>query len=1006
VRRISWSSITELVPLPGFDLWCIGIDVTDRWQAMRAMTDREALLARLIEHIPEAVFLKDGDSRWQIANHTALRAMGLEQANWYNKSDQEMAAEFPSMSKFFMACSDSDETAWRLGKPHHCDEVIVAANGDAKYFSVDKVPTLDENGHRKEMIVVARDTTQERQTAARLTASEAQYRLLADHSHDMICLHEVDGRFRFLSPSVRLLLGYDMCTLVGTDPFVLIHPKDVERIRTENYQALLKGQAQSEVEFRMLRQSGDYLWVEVTAQAVLDDQGQMASFVTVTRDVQRRKQTELALADTSAKLRAALSLNRIALFDLHVPSGVASVSPEYAELLGYHPQTFVTSHKHWLERIHPDDQSKALQPVQQWLTRWHEADQPGPFQTIQHKLGNDQVYTGEYRQRTASGEYRWFKTSVSVFEQDENGQAVRLVGTHIDINTEKKASERIELAARVFEQSREGIVLTDLDGQIIYINAAFTNITGYALSEVVQRNPRLLASGVHDARYYRTIWESLKNTGRWQGEIWNRRKSGEIFPEWLEISALNDTAGEPTHYLGMFSDLSERKAIEEQIRVLTEVDPVTSLPNRHLLQDRCLQAFLQANRGGQRVALMLIDLDRFSWVNESLGHASGDLLLREVSRRLSELLRPGDTLGRLGGDEFALLLTGNIDEPAVIECAQRLFGVCQRSAVINGETISFSFSIGIALAPDAGEDFASLMRHADSALMQAKNAGRNTWRLADVNLNNQVLERLRVESGLRRAIEQHEFVLHYQPVINLRNGSLVGAEALVRWQTPDRGLLPPGDFISVAEDTGQIEQIGAWVLAEACCQIQRWNTDRVGLPPLRIAVNVAPRQLHRDLLEAQVQQALQVSGLPPELLELELTESALIKDAEHVIATLARIKKLGVRMAIDDFGTGYSSFAYLRRFQIDTLKVDQSFVRDLLTDPDDAAIVKAIIQMARSLGLSTLAEGVESAEVGSGLRLIECDFAQGYHFSRPLAAAAFSRFEAMHSEPAALSRTE
>jgi len=975
VRRIAWSGFKELQTLAGSDLWCIGVDVTDRWQAMRANADRESLLARLVEQIPEAIFLKDGANRWQVANRTALESLGMAQADWHNKSDLDLAKEFPAMAERLEACASSDDAAWRAGVPLHFEESVVEPSGKASHFSIDKMPVFDAKGRRKELIVVARDTTQERQAAAKLTASEAQYRLLADHSHDLICLHEVDGHFRFVSPSVRVMFGYEALTLVGTDPFTLVHPNDVSRIREEHYQQFVKGMARSDVEFRMLHQSGDYLWVEVSAQAVLDDHGQVTAFVSIARDIQRRKQIEQALEETSAKLRFALSLNRIALFDLHIPTGAATVSPEYAELLGYDPQSFVTSHEQWLARVHADDKAHAMQ-------------------SIQRLLATGAALSNEHRQRAANGDYLWIKTSASVFERDDNGQPLRLVGTHRDITASKKAMERIELAAQVFDQSREGITLTDLDGSIIYINAAFTKISGYTFSEVSMKNPRTLQSGIHDANFYRVMWDAVVKFGRWQGEIWNRRKNGEIFPEWLDISVINDPAGRPTHYLGMFSDLSERKATEEQIRVLTEIDPITSLPNRHMLQDRCLQAFLQAARSDERVALMLLDLDRFSLVNESLGHATGDLLLRELAKRLTELLRPGDTLGRLGGDEFALLLTGNIDAPTVINCAQRLFAVCQQPAVIEGEPIAFTFSIGIALAPDAGEDFAALMRHADSALMQAKQAGRNTWRLADVNLNNRVLERLRIEAGLRRAIEQHEFLLHYQPVMDLRNGQVVGAEALVRWLTPDRGLLPPGDFIAVAEDTGQIEQIGAWVLVEACRQTQRWNTARKGLPPLRVAVNVSPRQLHRGLLEAQVRHALAASGLPPTLLELELTESTLIQDAENVIATLGRIKNLGVRMAIDDFGTGYSSFAYLRRFQMDTLKVDQSFVRDLLTNSDDAAIVRAIIQMSRSLGLSTLAEGVESAEVSDALKLIACDFAQGYHFSRPLPADAFASFEA------------
>ena len=443
-------------------------------------------------------------------------------------------------------------------------------------------------------------------------------------------------------------------------------------------------------------------------------------------------------------------------------------------------------------------------------------------------------------------------------------------------------------------------------------------------------------------------------------------------------------------YRGTGSDITAQKISEQKIEFLAYHDPLTGLPNRLLLQDRVQQAMAHADRTGTQLALMFLDLDNFKKINDSLGHATGDALLKEVASRLSECVRDTDTISRQGGDEFVLVLSDLPDLDATTPVLAKIMGRLQDPFDTDGNELSTSVSIGVAIYPEDGHDFETLSKKADTAMYRAKEAGRNTYRFFDEEMNAEVVEHLVIRNGLRRALERSEFILHYQPQIDLASGAVIGAEALIRWQHPEFGLVPPGRFISIAEDSGLIVPIGEWVIREACRQAMAWK--EAGLPELTMAVNLSAVQFRHGNVEQTVMKALGQSGLEPSLLELELTESILIQNVEQVLASVKRLKLLGVKLSIDDFGTGYSSLSYLKRFDIDKLKIDQSFVRDLAVDPDDAAIVNAIIQMAHSLNLKAVAEGVETPEVLQQLRNFQCDGAQGYYFSRPMPADEFARY--------------
>jgi diguanylate cyclase (GGDEF)-like protein/PAS domain S-box-containing protein len=565
------------------------------------------------------------------------------------------------------------------------------------------------------------------------------------------------------------------------------------------------------------------------------------------------------------------------------------------------------------------------------------------------------------------------------------GEAVKRVLLDRELRlAHQVAEEKLRLAERAFQNTAEGITVTDVKGNIVSTNPAFEAITGYTYEEVTGENPRFLKSGHHDDSFYREMWNTLLETGHWRGEIWNRRKNGDVYPEWLTISAVRDSHGETTHYVGVFTDISQIKEAQDQINFLAHHDALTKLPNRALFLERFEHALMHAQRENNSIALLFLDLDRFKTLNDTLGHPQGDQVLLEVSRRINRIIRASDTLARLGGDEFVLLLEEKTDAQHAAVVARKLIDMFSQPMIIGEHELVVTASIGITLFPNDGDDTDMLIRHADRAMYEAKKQGRNTYRFFTQALTEGALERLMMENNLRRAINRDELILHYQPIVNLMTQQLQGIEALVRWQHPEQGLIAPGLFIELAEEIGIIGDIGQWVLREACNQLAKW--DSLGFMVPRISVNLSAQQIDREGLIALVSQELKNSGLSPERLELEVTESMLIRNPELSRTILTELRTIGVKFAIDDFGTGYSSLAYLKLLPLDRLKIDQSFVRDIGQDANDEAIVRAIIAMSKSLGLESVAEGVEEPQQAGFLQQAGSDLAQGYLFSRPLPA--------------------
>ena len=550
----------------------------------------------------------------------------------------------------------------------------------------------------------------------------------------------------------------------------------------------------------------------------------------------------------------------------------------------------------------------------------------------------------------------------------------------------RSAEQRVRLHAAALESTRDGVMVTDLETRIVSINRAFTEITGYTEDDVLGLTPSILRSGRHGPEFYGEIWNTLSRIGHWQGEIWNRRKNGEPYSQWMSISTVRDRDGHPTHYVSVLTDITKLKQTEERLHQLAHYDPLTSLPNRLLIASRLDHALAAAKRSGRRVAVLFIDLDNFKTVNDGLGHAVGDELLTAVAQRLSGRLRGSDTLGRLGGDEFLLVLEELVEpQEAAVVATHLLESLGQPFVLTGGHEIYIQASAGISLYPDDSDTAAGLISDADAAMYQAKRSGRSTYRFYTEALTAAANSRLMMETRLRRAFEQDEFELHYQPVVRVSDSRVIGFEALVRLCPPGMDPMSPASFIPLLEETGLIVTLGEWVLRKACLQGRAWLD--AGILPGIIAVNLSPSEIRRGGVDERLRRVLEETGFPPQHLELEMTESGLMEQGEHAEAFLRSLKALGVRLSIDDFGTGYSSLAYLKRFPVDKLKIDRSFIRDIPDDRNGMQLTSTIIALARGLELNVVAEGVETQAQFDFLQAHACDAYQGWLFSPAVPAS-------------------
>jgi diguanylate cyclase (GGDEF)-like protein/PAS domain S-box-containing protein len=573
---------------------------------------------------------------------------------------------------------------------------------------------------------------------------------------------------------------------------------------------------------------------------------------------------------------------------------------------------------------------------------------------------------------------------------DDRQRAAKVVYLVFDITRQKSAEAGLRLYARVFEHTGEGILITDRDNRIVEVNAAFQRITGYGAEQLLGRNPNVLKSGLHDDAFYAAMWAELNANGFWKGELYDRTADGGVIPLLQSIAVVRDGNGEVSHYIAIVSDISHLKETQSRLDFLAHHDVLTGLPNRLLFNDRLEQAVIHARRDATRFALLFIDLDRFKYINDSLGHHVGDLVLVEVARRLSNLVRRSDTVARLGGDEFVVLLERIGDATDAQQLAAKIVGTMTQPFELEGRDLHLGCSVGYALFPEDGPDAIPLLKNADAAMYRAKESGREGVARFSSELSDQVDERIGLETALRVALRQRQFVLHYQPIVDLERARVIAAEALVRWPGAPAGVAGPGQFIPLLEETRLILPLGRWVLREAVRRYRAWR--EAGLELDYVSVNVCAAQLATHDFAEVVLTSLAEHGIDGERLQLELTENALMRDVERSRTLLRALRERGVRIAIDDFGTGYSSLAYLKQLPIDHLKIDRSFVRDLPDDANDAAIATAIVGLADTLGLDTIAEGIESAEQERFLRALGCLRVQGFRYAPALAGEAFHAY--------------
>lgn len=663
------------------------------------------------------------------------------------------------------------------------------------------------------------------------------------------------------------------------------------------------------------------------------------------------------------------------VWDWNIATDEAQFSKRWKEMLGYEESENLSLGKHWADLIHPDDRAYVNETLENYLN------------------GKFDIYIVEFRMRCKDGNYKWVLARGMVVSYGEQGKPLRMIGTHTDITERKQTEQQLRIAATAFE-SQEGIMVTDANHIILRVNQAFVNITGYSADEAVGQKADFLNSDHPSAEIYLEMWKCIQEKGEWSGEIFNRRKNGEIYPEHITINAVKDTAGQITNYVNTFTDISIAKAASDRIENLAFFDPLTNLPNRRLFSDRLAQALASSSRSGTHGALLFLDLDHFKTLNDTLGHDYGDLLLKLVADRLNSCVREGDTVARLGGDEFVLLLenlsASSVDAANQIETiGEKILTALNQPYKLHAQEYISTPSIGITLFNDHDESAEDLLKHADIAMYQAKKAGRNTLRFFDPLMQDAINIRVDLERELQKAIEQQQFELYYQIQMN-HSGDPFGAEALIRWKHPERGMIPPFQFIPVAEETGLITYIGEWVMNQACAQLHSWQQD-AATKQLSLAVNVSAKQFLQPDFVAQVKACVNHHNIDNTKLKLELTESMLIDNIQYIINTMNALGEIGIQFSLDDFGTGYSSLQYLKTLPLNQLKIDQSFVRDLTTNSSDETIVLTIITMAQSLGLNVIAEGVETEAQLKLLTEHGCENYQGYYFSRPVPIEDFNR---------------
>lgn len=891
---------------------------------------------------------------------------------------------------------------------------IPGADGSAQYFSVSGMPLFDKQGSFLGYHGNGRNITALRLAEQAVKNSERLLSQIVDGSSIATFVIDLQHQVTHWNQACANLTGCNATQMLASSDVwrafygsprptmanLVISDADDEIIAKHyqkfNHSRLIAGAVEAEDFFPQMGKDGR--WLYFTAAPLRDSEGKLIGAVETLQDITERHRDQTLLEEQTTALQTAYAemearviertaaLSRQLNFQqqlIEAIPGPVYYKDEQARYLGCNSafEAFIGCSANDLigktpHELFPDDLADRYLAADRAIL-----DQPG-----------SQVY--ETQVLDAANQIHEVMFHKATFTQPD-GTVGGLVGFMLDISERKKMEDNLRQAATVFDSSAEGVIISMPDYSIIAVNRAFTDITGYSEAEVIGRNPRFLQSGRHDPHFFEEMHGSLAQHGRWQGEIWNRRKNGEIYPEWISISAVHDNHGNLTNYVATFSDITHQKQAEERIQLLAFSDPLTNLPNRRLLLDRLEHSLMASTRSKRLGALFFIDLDDFKGLNDTRGHYIGDMLLRQVAQRLTTCVREGDTVARLGGDEFVVMLedlSDSVQEATnqAESVGSNILSTLNQTYMLQDVPHHSTPSIGVTLFGEQQSSLEELLKQADLAMYQAKASGRNALRFFDPEMQAAVAARVAMKIDLINGLQEKQFLLHFQPQFDSSN-AIIGVEALVRWQHPQRGLVSPAEFIPLAEETGLILGLGKWVLETACAQLKRW-ADCPETAHLSMAVNVSAHQFRQHGFVDEVQALLERQAIGPGKLKLELTESLLLNDVEDIIGKMTALKACGVGFSLDDFGTGYSSLSYLKRLPLDQLKIDQSFVRDILDNQNAAAIAQTIVTLAHSLGLNVIAEGVETREQHRALFSQGCRAYQGYLFSRPLSIENFESF--------------
>ena len=966
----------------------------------------QQLLTALIDSSTDAIFAKDLAGRYLLFNHETTRVMGTTPERALGHDDTALFP--PEQAELIRA---NDQRVLASNRTTSYEETLDTVDGE-RVFLATKGPLRDSSGQVIGLFGISRDITDRKRDEARLT-------LEARRAEALLTL---PGAAEIMTESAFMQHGQELAEQLTGSQIAVIHlvHDDQETIELVTWSRSTLAQYCSAAFDRHYPISQAGVWADALRQrapvvindyaSVMDKHGLPEGHAQLDRlinvpvidgglvrmmagvgnkpepyteaDVEtvrliadavwrivRQRRAETALHESEQRHRLLADNASDVIWTMDLKGRFTYVSPSVEKLRGF------TSAEVMQQTLAQTLCPSSIPVATEALGKSMAAMAAGlPF------IG----FRGELEQPCKDGSTVWTEISTNGI-RNEHGEFIGIVGVSRNIAERKVQQQQLQLAAQVFAQGREGITVTDALGHIIMVNRAFSEITGYTQAEVLGQNPRILKSGRQSPEFYLDMWAALTTSGHWAGEIWNRQKDGTVYPEWLAISALRDSQGQTTHYVASFSDLSSAKAAESRIQWLSQFDTLTGLPNRTLLQDRTELAISMVQRAREPLTMLLVAIDHFGAVNDTLGHQLGDELLVEMARRLSDSVREQDTVSRMGGKEFVLVLPGT---PAMVAAhlATELLWKLSRPCSLGVHELTLTASIGIASFPDNGGDFDTLFKAVEIAMHRAQVKGRDTYQFYSDDLYEQVLAHDRLIKALRQAIVLNQLQLVYQPQVDLQTGQICGVEALLRWQHPELGAVSPGQFIPLAEESGLIIGIGEWVLRRACQDIRRWLDHGIKVP--HVAINASPLQFRDNNLVLQVKAALTESQIDPALIYIEVTESALMDDVPRNESMLKALKDLGIKLSLDDFGTGYSSLSYLKRFPFDQVKIDRSFVQDIATSQSDSLLVKVIVSMAHGLGMKVIAEGVETEAQCEIMRTSICDEIQGYFFCKPISAQA------------------